>query len=132
MRKKTLHIYTVKSFYSYARVSTILLLFFFFSHQYFFSCLTCSNPCSSCKSVQNCWEHAMGRNFLLNFIPLISSSMEEQPLAFSLALQFFFFLKLVLPFDLLEFYNGINMHIDKREHANKIYLDFLRPLTIFA
>lgn len=37
-----------------------------------------------------------------------------------------------LLFNLLEFHKGVNMHIDKREHTDKIQLDFLKPLTIFS
>lgn len=68
MRQKTFHIYTIKSFYSYARVSTIVL---FSSHHFFFMFKVFKPMFKLQKVVQSCWEHVMGRNFLFNFIPLL-------------------------------------------------------------
>lgn len=130
MRQKTFHIYTIKSFYSYARVSTIVL---FSSHHFFFSCLKYSNPCSSCKRlskvVGNMWWEEI---FYLILFHFYFQLYERTASGFFFSTAIFFLHKLALLFDLLEFYKGINMHVDKKKHMNEIYLDFLRPLTIFT
>lgn len=111
------------------------VLFLFFSIFFFFLMFNMFKHISGlrCKTLSKVVGNMpREETFSLILVHFISNSVEEQPLAFSSALQFFFPLKLELLFDLLEFYKGINMHVDKREHMKKIYLDFLKPLTIFA
>lgn len=83
----------------------------------------------------------MRRNILFDFILFYSYFVEEQKKPLwrnKKASGFFFNIAFLLPnklgllFDLPDFYKGINMHVYKREPMSKIFLEFLKPLTIFA
>ena len=78
------------------------------------------------------WEYVTRRNFLFNIISLYIYFCVGTAFGSFFSTAMLFPLKLGLLFDLLELYKGINMHVDKRKHTNKIYLGFLKPLTILA
>lgn len=131
MRHETSHMYTIKSLCFYFVLRTLLYsycfaFFFFYTHQIFFPMFKHISG-SSCKRVSKVvgkvpWEETF--HLILFHLHLQLFGGTASGSVFSAEN---FPPKMRLCFDLLEIYKGINMHVDKREHTDKIHLDFLKP-----